>query len=126
MTRLHYTQQIYDTALHTEYENKGVNDVNESMQTSSNVTENNSSNRVLWENIDVDFRLYILEIGPNQKTNISFTCSKRMYDDDISRYLKKEHIYRVLTNQNNKLDSTSLILINNNQHENLLSTLTSF
>ena len=50
------------------------------------------------ENIDDDFRLYILENGLNQKTNISFTNSKRTYDDGINCYLKKEHFYRVLTN----------------------------
>ena len=49
-----------------------------------------------------------------------------MYDDGINRYLKKEHFHRVLTNQNNKLDSTSLIQINNYQNKNLLTTLISF
>ena len=53
----------------------------------------------LLENIDDNFRHYILENGVNQKTNISFTNSKRMYDDGIERYLKKEHFYRVLTNR---------------------------
>ena len=52
-------EQTFDTALHTESENKGVNDVNESTQTSTNVTENNRNDPALWENIDDDFRLYI-------------------------------------------------------------------
>ena len=69
------------------------------MQTFSYVTENNSNDPLLFENIDDDFRLYILENGLSQKTNISFTNSKRMYDDGINRYLKKEHFYRVLTNE---------------------------
>ena len=68
------------------------------MQTYTNVTENNSDDPALWENIDNDFRLHILENGLNQKKNISFTNSKRTYDDGINRYLKKEHFYRVLTN----------------------------
>ena len=68
------------------------------MQTSTNVTENNGSDSALWENIDDDFCLYILERGLNQKTNISFTNSKRIHDDGINGYLKKEHFYRVLTN----------------------------
>ena len=75
-----------------------MNDVNESIQTSTNVTENQSNDAALWENIDDDFRLYILENGLNQKTNISFTNSKRTYDDGINCYLKKEHFYWVLTN----------------------------
>ena len=50
------TEQTFDTALDTESENKSVNDVNESMQTSTNVTENNSNDPALWENIDDDFR----------------------------------------------------------------------
>ena len=91
-------EQIFDTALQTEIENKGVNDVNESMQTSTNVIENNTNDPALWENIDDVFRLYILENGLNQKTNISFTNSKKKCDDGINRYLKKEHFYRVLTN----------------------------
>ena len=66
-----------------------MNDVNESMQTSTNVTENNSNDPASWENIDDDFRLYILENGLNQKTNISFTNSKRTYDDGINVFLKK-------------------------------------
>ena len=66
-------------------------DVSESMQTFTNVIENNSNDPALWENIDDDFRLYILENGLNQKTNISFTNFKRTYDDGINRYLKKEH-----------------------------------
>ena len=41
-------EQTFDTALHTESENKGVKNVKESMQTSTNVTENDSA---LWENI---------------------------------------------------------------------------
>ena len=53
----------------------------------------------MLENTDDDFRLYILENGLNQKTNISFTKSKRIYDDGINRYLKKVDFYRVLTNQ---------------------------
>ena len=84
-------EQTFDTALDTESENKSVNDVNECMQPSTYVTENNSDDPALWENIDDDFRLYILENGLNQKTNISFTNSKRTYDDGINRYLKKEH-----------------------------------
>ena len=91
-------EQIFDTALQTELENKGVNDVNESMQTFTNVTENNTNDLTLWENKDDVFRLYILENGLNQKTNISFINSKRTFDDGINRYLKKEHFYRVLTN----------------------------
>ena len=75
-----------------------MNDVNESMQTFTNVTENNTNNPALWENIDDVFRLYILKNGLNQKTNNSFINSKRTYDDGINRYLKKEHFYRVLTN----------------------------
>ena len=92
-------EQTLDTALHTESENKGVNDVNESMLTSTtNVTKNNSNDLALWENIDDDFHLYILENALNQKTNISFTNSNRTYNDILNRYLKKEHFYRVLTN----------------------------
>ena len=75
-----------------------MNDVNESMQTSTNVTENNSDDPALWKNIYDDFRLYILENGLNQKTNIRLTNSKITYDDSINRYLEKEHFYRVLTN----------------------------
>ena len=86
-------EQIFDTALHTESETKGVNDVNESMQTAINVTENNSNDPALLENIDDDFRLYIHENGLNQKTNISFTNSKRIYDDGINRYLKKRTFF---------------------------------
>ena len=82
-------EQTFDTALHTESENKGVNDVNESMQTSTNVTENNSNDPALWENIDDVFRLCILENGLSQKTIISFTNSKRTYDDCINRILEK-------------------------------------
>ena len=93
------TEQTFDTALDTESENKSVNDVNESMQTSTNVTENNSDDPALLKNIDNDFRLYILENGLNQKANIIFTISKKTYDDGINRYLKKEHFYRVLTNR---------------------------
>ena len=66
------TEQTFDIALDTESENKCVNDVNKSMQTSTNVTENNSDDPALWKNIDDDFRLYIVENGLNQKTNISF------------------------------------------------------
>ena len=91
-------EQTFDTALDTESENKSVNDVNESMQTSTNVTENNSDDPALWKNIVDNVRVCILENGLNQKTNISFTNSKRKYDDGINRYLKKEHFYRVLTN----------------------------
>ena len=92
-------EQTFDTALDTESENKSVNDVNESMQTSTNVTENKSNDPALWKNDD-DFHLFILENERlNQKTNISFTNSKRTYDDGINRYLKKEHFYRVLTNE---------------------------
>ena len=54
-----------------------------------NVTENNSNDPALFKNIDDDFRVYILENGLNQKTNISFTNSKRMHDDGINRYIKK-------------------------------------
>ena len=82
-------EQTFDTALDTKYESKSVNDVNESMQPSTNKTENNSNDPALWKNIDNDFRLYILENGLNQKTNISFTNSKRIYNDGINRYLKK-------------------------------------
>ena len=53
----------------------------------------------MLENIDDDFHPFILENGLNQKTNISFTNSKRTYDDGINRYLIKEHFYRVLTNR---------------------------
>ena len=88
-------EQTFDTTLDNESENKCVNDVNESMQTSTNVTENNSDDPALWKNIYDDFRLYILENGLNQKTNISFTNSKRICDDGINRYLEKEHFYRV-------------------------------
>ena len=35
-----------------------MNDVNKSMQTSTNITENNTNDPALWENIDDDFRLY--------------------------------------------------------------------
>ena len=76
-------EQTFDTALDTESENKSVIDVNESMQTSTNVTENNSDDPALWKNIEDDFRLYILENELNQKTNISFTDSKITYDDGI-------------------------------------------
>ena len=71
-------EQTFDTAVDTESENKSVNDVNESMQTSTNVSGNNSDDPALWKNIDDDFRLYsyILKNGLNQKTNISFTNSK--------------------------------------------------
>ena len=34
-------EQTFETALQTDSENKGVNDVNESVPTSTNVTENN-------------------------------------------------------------------------------------
>ena len=78
-------EETFDTALHTESENKGLKDVNEKMQTSINVTENNSNDPALWENIDDDFRLHILENGLHQKTNISFTNSERTYDDGINR-----------------------------------------
>ena len=82
-------EQTFDTALDTESENKSVNDVNESMQTTTNVTENNSDDPAQWKNIDDDLiRLFILENGLNQKTNISFTNSKRTYDNGINRYLK--------------------------------------
>ena len=64
------------------------------MQTSTNATENNSDDPALWKNIDHDFRLYILENGLNQKTNISFANSKRTYDDGINRYINKEHLYK--------------------------------
>ena len=85
-------EQTFDIALDTESEIKSVNDVNESMQTSTNVTENNSDDPDLLKNIDDDFRLYILENGLNEKTNISFTNSKRTYDDGINRYLLKKDI----------------------------------
>ena len=91
-------EQTFDTAVVTESENNSVNDVNESMQTSTNVIENNSDDLALWKNIYDDFRLHILEKRLNQKTNISFTNSKRTYDDGINRCLKKEHFYRVSTN----------------------------
>ena len=93
-------EQTFDTALDTESENKSVNDVNESMQTSINITENNSYDPALWKNIDDDIRLYeyILENRLNQKTNISFTNSKRTYDDGIHRYLKKKTFLQNLTN----------------------------
>ena len=48
-------EQTFDTALHTESANTGVNDVNESMLTSTYVTENNRNDPALWENIDDDF-----------------------------------------------------------------------
>ena len=66
-------EQTFDTALDTESENKSVNDVNKSIQTSTNVTENYTDDPALWKNINDDFRLYILENGLNQKTNISST-----------------------------------------------------
>ena len=91
-------EQTFDTALDTESENKCVNDADEGMQTSTNLTEHNSDDSALWKTIDDDFPLYIFENGLNQKTNISFTNSKRTYDDGIYRYLQKEHFYRVLTN----------------------------
>ena len=48
------------------------------MQASTNVNKNNSDDPALWKNIDDDdFRLYNLENGLNQKTNISFTNPKR-------------------------------------------------
>ena len=50
------SKQTFDTTLLTDSENKGVNDVNESMQTSTNATENNSNDPALWKNIDGDFR----------------------------------------------------------------------
>ena len=80
--------QTFDPALHTESENKGMSDVNQSMQTSTDLTDSNSNDPTLLENIDVEFRRYILENGLNQKTNISFTNSKRTYDDGINHYLK--------------------------------------
>ena len=40
-------EQTFDTALDTKYENKSMNDVNESMRTSSNVIENNSDGPAL-------------------------------------------------------------------------------
>ena len=98
--------KLLSQLLYAEYENKGVNKINKSMQTSTNVTENNSNDPALWENIDDDFLLFILKNGLNQKTNIRFTSSKTKYDDGINRYLKKKNIS---TNQNNKLDSISLI-----------------
>ena len=81
-------EQTFDSTLHTESKNKGMSDVNESMQTSTSVTENNSNDPALWENSDDDFLLHILKNGLNQKTNISFTNSKRTYDDDINRYVR--------------------------------------
>ena len=51
-------EQTFGTALHPKSENKGGNHVNESMQTSTNVTENNSNDPALWENIDDNFRLH--------------------------------------------------------------------
>ena len=60
------------------------------MQTSTNVTENNRNDPALWENIDNDFRLHILETGLHQNTNISFTYYERTYEDGINRYLKKK------------------------------------
>ena len=74
-----------------------MNNVNENVQTPTNVTENNSNDPALWENIDNDFRLDILETGLHQNTNISFTYYERTYDDGINRYRKKKHFYRVLT-----------------------------
>ena len=68
-------ERTFGTALDTTSENKIVNDVDESMQTSTNVTENNSDDPAFWKNIDDEFHLYILENGLNQKTNISFTNS---------------------------------------------------
>ena len=68
------------------------------MQTFTDVKENNSDDTALRKNIDDDFRLYILENGLNQKTNIIFTNSKRTSGYGINRYLKEEHFYRVLTN----------------------------
>ena len=65
-------EQTFDTALRTKSENKGVSDVNKSVQTSTNVTENNSNDPALWENIDDNFRLYIFENGLNQKTKYQF------------------------------------------------------
>ena len=43
------TEQTFDSALDNKSENKSVNDVNESMQTSINVTENNSDDPALWK-----------------------------------------------------------------------------
>ena len=40
-------EQTFNTALDTESENKSVNDVNGSVQTSTNVTENNSDDLAL-------------------------------------------------------------------------------
>ena len=40
-------EQTFDLALDTESENKSVNDVNESMQTSTNITENNCDDPAL-------------------------------------------------------------------------------
>ena len=82
-------ERTFDTALSTESEAKGVNYVNESTQASTNATENNSNDPALWENIDDDFRLHILENRPNQRINISFTNFKRTYDDNITVILKK-------------------------------------
>ena len=42
-------EQTFDTALQTELKNKGVNDVNKSMQTSTDVTKSNANNLALWE-----------------------------------------------------------------------------
>ena len=70
-------EQTSDPALHAESKNKGVNDVNQSMQTSTNLTENNSNHPASWKNIDV-FRLYIFRNGLNRKTNISFCNDSRL------------------------------------------------
>ena len=77
-------EQTFGTASDTKSENKRVNDVNESMQASTNVTENINDDPALLKNIDDNFHLYILENGLNQKTNISFTNSKRTHDDGIA------------------------------------------
>ena len=77
-------EQTFDSALDTESKNKSMNDVNESMQTSTNITENNSDDPALWKNIDDDFCLYILENGLTRK-RISVLL------------IPKEHMMKALT-----------------------------
>ena len=100
-------EQTFSTALDTESENKSVNNVNESMKTSTNLTENNNDDSALWKNIDDDFRIYILENGLNQKTNIRFTNSKTTYDhgqNDYGAFPKSEfHPYYTSDSKQSRL-----------------------
>ena len=56
-------EQTFDIALHTKSENKGVNDVNKSMQTSTNETKNNSKIQLCWKTLMMIFAYISLKTG---------------------------------------------------------------